>query len=68
MLRASPSTSSATIIRGFLLEFANSRTGIIDWTLEIFFSLNKTNASWYSTLAPKKKIYILTALKRKYIY
>ena len=32
----------------------------MDWMFEIFFSQNRTKASWYSTLAPVKEIRIYT--------
>ena len=52
MLRASPSMSSAMMISGFLCVLASSRAGMIDWTVEIFFSQNRIRASWNSLLAP----------------
>ena len=57
VLRASPSTSSATRMSGFLFWLASSRAGISDCTVEIFFSEKSTSASWYSTLAPENTIY-----------
>ena len=36
-----------------LTELAISKAGMIDWTELIFFSLKRTRASLYSTLAPK---------------
>ena len=53
---ASPSTSSATMTSGFCDLLASSRAGMMDWMLEIFFSLNSTNALLYSTLAPANKV------------
>ena len=52
VLRASPSMSSAMMINGFLCVLASSRAGMIDWTVEIFFSQNRISASWNSLLAP----------------
>jgi len=52
--RASPSTSSAMMTSGLRWLLASSRAGITDWTLDIFFSLNRTRASWNSHLAPVK--------------
>lgn len=53
VLSASPSTSSAIIMRGFLEVLANSRAGTICWIVEIFFWQRSNNASWYSTFCPK---------------
>merc|ERR1719259_1236329 len=50
--RASPSTSSQTMIRGFFVWWDISMAGMMDWMLVIFVSLNRTKASWYSALAP----------------
>ena len=52
VLRASLSMSSAMMINGFLCVLASSRAGMIDWTVEIFFSQNRISASWNSLLAP----------------
>lgn len=40
VLRASPSTSSATMTSGLRCWLAISRAGTMLWTLEIFFSLS----------------------------
>ena len=52
VLRASPSMSSAIMIRGFLCVLANSSAGMIACTFETFFSQNRISASWNSHLAP----------------
>ena len=62
VLRASPSTSSATRMSGFLFWLASSRAGISDCTVEIFFSEKSTSASWYSTLAPENTTYQMSWL------
>ena len=63
VLRASPSTSSAIMTKGFRWALAISRAGTMDWTLEIFFSLNRTYASWNSHFWPKKQRTFLTNLR-----
>ena len=40
VLRASPSTSSATMTKGLRCWLAISRAGTILWTVEIFFKLS----------------------------
>merc|ERR1719225_621160 len=52
VLSASPSMSSAMMMRGLLCWLASSRAGMMAWMLEIFFSEKRTRESWYSTLAP----------------
>lgn len=58
VVRASPSTSSAMMTNGFRWAFASSRAGIMDCTLEIFFSLSSNKQSLNSTFAPKCKAVI----------
>lgn len=42
VLRASPSTSTAIMTKGFPLAMAVPRADTMDWILEIFFSLSRT--------------------------
>ena len=63
VVRASPSTSSATITSGFLCALASSRAGTICWIDEIFFWQRRTKQSWNSTFCPEKKKQIVIGLR-----